>query len=504
MEKSLKRKNSKTELELYYEKENPERGSEGEEESETLSLSLSEEEEKISIEKKPEKPSLEGGVTLSVDQKEALNHAKAGVNLFITGSAGTGKSVLIEQICRELRAMKKSVALTASTGLAAFQLGMGASTLHAFAGVGLGQDSAQKLFEHLQKRPTKLKLWRATDVLIVDEFSMISADFFTKLDFIARRVRGCPKFFGGIQFISVGDYFQCPSVEKNPKPDQVRFPFLTPLWNNESRILAIALKTNFRQSGDLEFFGLLERIKLGDVKKGDIATLSTRLMENHPDTNRDSLTKLCPTRKDVERINREAMEKIKSQTHTFKGDYIRYDSSGRPIIEKEVAEFEKKSDRYPADLFINLKVGVEVLLCCNQDMERGLVNGSRGRVIRFESPLGEDAGPDDKLYPLVLMENGEEFLATTHVWETKNEGVLVESFAQIPLMLRYAMTIHKAQGMTLGKVLVKCDFFENGQGYVALSRVRNMSDLYLEGLDMNKFTTHPDVIKFYKERRLLA
>lgn len=504
LEEGMKRKNEKSPLELYYEQQNPEQESEGEEESETLSLSLSlSEDEECEQEKEEKKPPVQG-VILSNDQKDGLNHAKAGTNIFLTGSAGTGKSIWIEQVCKELRAMKKSVALTASTGLAAFQLGLGACTLHAFSGVGLGQDTAQKLLDHVRTRPSKLKLWRMTDVLIVDEFSMISADFFIKLDFIAKKVRGCPKFFGGIQLILVGDYFQCPSIEKQPKPDQPRFPFLTPLWN-EGRILSIALKTNFRQSGDLDFFQLLERVKLGDVKYGDVETLSSRLIEKHPGVDRNGLTKLCPTRKAVELINREAMGKIQSPSHTYKGDFVKYDHMGRPVIQKDGdGDPEKKYDRYPADYLINLKVGVEVLLCCNEDMERGLVNGARGKVIRFESTLGEDAGPDDKLYPLVLMENGEEFLATPHVWETKNEGVLLESFTQIPLLLRYAMTIHKAQGMTLGKVLVKCDFFENGQGYVALSRVRNLSDLYLEGLDMSKFTTHPDVIKFYRERKLLS
>lgn len=492
----MKRGAEKSPLELFYDQEC------SDQESETQSLS----EEEASPQESP--PQVQA---LSEDQKRALERAKQGMNLFITGNAGSGKSFLIEQIMEELRKMGKKVVLTASTGIAAFYIGNGASTLHAFAGVGLGEDSQEKLLEFVRKRPTKLKLWNATDVLIIDEFSMISTDFFLKLNYIAKHVRG--KFdqpFGRIQLICVGDYFQCPSIEKTSflaekekEPKTIlgdtykRFPFQTPLWK-EAKFLSIALKKNFRQSNDVSFFQLLENVKLNRTDKRDLATLSTRRIENFPEIDRDQLIKLCPRRALAEKINSAAIEKIQSESHFFKGVYTRYNDKGQEM--KQNASDDKKYDRYPADMNLELKVGVEVLLCKNENVECGLVNGSRGRVIGFQLPDGVESG---KLFPMVEFENGIKLLVETNTWESKSHGIVVESFTQVPLILRYAMTIHKAQGLTLEKVLVHCDFFENGQGYVALSRVRLLSDLFLEGLDMTKFTTHPDVISFYEKEKLL-
>ena len=492
----MKRQSEKSALELYFERE-----MDGDESEETETISVEEEEEG---EKKPKAEVM----ILSDDQKQALMRAKQGMNLLITGNAGSGKSFVIEKIIEAQRKSGKSVALTASTGIAAFHLGQGASTLHSFSGVGLGEDPPEKLLEFVRKRPTKLKLWNNTDVLIIDEFSMISTDFFLKLDYVARRVRGKFEPFGGLQLILVGDYFQCPSIEKAQQQENSvlkdppkRFPFQTPLWK-EAKFFSISLKKNFRQAGDLEFFQLLESVKLNKTELADFVTLSSRLIEKHPDVDQAHLIKLCPRRAKAEEINANAIRKIQSESHFFKGDYIKYNDKGHPIIQK-AGESEKKFDRYPADMNLELKVGVEVLLCCNEDVERGLVNGARGKVICFELPEGVEECPEAKRYPLVEFENGERLLATPHVWETKSQGILVESFIQVPLILRYAMTIHKAQGLTLDRVLVYCDFFENGQGYVALSRVRKLSDLYLEALDMNKFTTHPDVIEFYRKNKLL-
>ncbi|KAK9703943.1 DNA helicase, variant 3 [Basidiobolus ranarum] len=155
-------------------------------------------------------------IQLSHEQKRTLTLAlEEKCNIFFTGSAGTGKSLLLQELIKRMRGKyrREEVAVTASTGIAACNIG--GTTLHSFAGVGLGSDGVDQLLKMVLKQKRTKKRWIAVKVLIIDEISMLDGAFFDKLEFIARRVRACNKPFGGIQLVTTGDFFQLPPVSKD-------------------------------------------------------------------------------------------------------------------------------------------------------------------------------------------------------------------------------------------------------------------------------------------------
>jgi len=447
---------------------------------------------------------------LSVSQKRALEMVRQGQNIFITGNAGSGKSFLIAAIMDELRALKKRFVLTASTGVAAWNIG--GITAHSFAGMGLADKDIGVYTAGLKYRADKRKEWEDLDVLIVDEISMLSVEFLVKLDAMAKFARNKQHLpFGGLQIVLTGDYFQCPSVEKDfeefdevtgePRP---RFPFQAPLWG-EARIQSIGLKENFRQQGDLKFFELLERIKVAKHTLHDEVLLETRLLDQHPDVNPTDLIKLCSRRATANAINMEELGKLKTDAHKFVGVIVQYDARGQPLPpnnERGGGNDNGKTERYPVDQYLTLKAGAEVLLCVNMSLV-GLFNGSRGKVLDFRKDPQAALKDAATLYPFVEFDNGVTLLVTPYKWESSKKGRLVSTFTQVPIILRYAITIHKAQGLTLSKVLVMMDFFENGQGYVALSRVRQLADLYVANVDMSTIKASKAVIDFYTDNGLI-
>lgn len=484
----------KSELELYFNRTCPTEGDDDEEDEE-------EEEEEEKVEEKKLQQEMEP-FKLSPSQQKVLTAVQQNCNVFFTGSAGSGKSRLLKEIEQVLKKKRLHVEITASTGAASFSIGKG--TLHAFAGIGIGEGSWKDCLDRLNKRPHKVKLWKSVDVLIIDEISMVSTEFLEKLNQIAKSIRNNYSPFGGIQLIFVGDYFQLPAVLVEGS-HTYKFPFLAPIWR-ELRFQCIALKENFRQAGDTNFFQLLERIKLCTTTESDLILLKSRLIENFRDTvDCDDLIKLCPKRAKAEEINLKEIGQLSTQSHFFKAVIVDYDDQGQikkanntQTKQPTTAENEKK---YPVDINLELKVGVEVLLCCNIDVEKGLFNGARGRVVDFSIRPG--TAENSEKFPLVKFKNGHILQALPYEWETQTNGKRVKIFTQIPLIPRYAITVHKAQGLTLDKVLVYGDFFLDGQAYVALSRVRSLDDLYLDSVDLTRYTTSEDVIRFYRKNNLL-
>lgn len=441
---------------------------------------------------------------LSPSQQRAFDAVVMRYNLFITGNAGSGKSFLIKRIIAELSKRRLRGVLTASTGIAAWNIG--GVTAHSFAGMGLANKPIGEYTRSLKYKPDKVKEWKELDVLIVDECSMLGVDFFGKLDAMARFARDCQKPFGGLQVILIGDYFQLPSVEKDFEEfdeqgeRRPRFLFQMPLWK-EAGFQSIALKENFRQQGDRAFFELLERVKVSKTTLADEALLESRLIERHPLTNPNDLIKLCPRRATAQAINQEELDKIKGEAHQFMGTLVQYNDKGQPIPQQGGDDDKKQQqDKYPVDVNLVLKAGAEVLLCVNMS-QWALFNGSRGTVLDFRKE--EFGGLDKKLYPYVRFETGQELLIKPNTWECHRRGRLTSTFTQVPLILRYAVTIHKAQGLTLGRVLVTGNSFENGQDYVAFSRVQRLTDLFLQHVDMSTITTSQAVIDFYTANNLL-
>ena len=473
--------------------------------------------------KKPKETTPEPTITStgpSESQKRALLLLLEGRSLFITGEAGTGKSYLIERVKEQLTKMRVSFCVTATTGSAAYNIG--GITLHSFAGLGLGEGDVAKLVTRmLNRQADAMERWRSTRCLIIDEVSMLLPEYFEKLNYAAKRVRGNQLPFGGMQLLLVGDFFQLPPVDKDrpvgkiaemQQPQKNRYIFQTAAWKALNPVL-VKLDHNFRQQEDDHFRTLLHSVRLGAVGKEEEEALCARSKEKKVP---DEVTKLFSDRATTQYVNRLEMAKIKSPSHYYEAEIYQCEA-----LKKRLAAFPNNNNannakNYPVDKEIELKVGASVLLCCNLCQPMGLFNGSRGDIIDFvyedgSSEAEVDASDEEArrgaiLYPLVRFYNGMEIIVTPYTWSQYEKDSLITSFTQVPIILRYAITIHKSQGLTLDSALVDCNFFESGQAYVAISRVRRLENLYLTNFkpaNTKKIVSDPLVLKFYKESGLL-
>lgn len=456
--------------------------------------------------------------TLSPEQAAAVAAAKAGKSLFITGPGGTGKSHLLQVLVKELKQMGREVALTALTGCAALLLSnmpnmpVKAKTLHSWAGVGLGRGSLESLVRGIVTNYHKKKNWVKTDVLIVDEVSMLTPSLLDLLDKIGRHVRKRPfQPMGGLRVIFVGDFHQLPPVGRDD-PDKV-FAFQSPVWPQLVQE-TIQLKTIFRQA-DPVFQKVLEEARVGALSAESFALLEGRKstawkgQQIRP-------TLLFTRNADVDAINEKHFEKLAGDAVAFRAKTVfsRPDQTeagldkfrSTPSSKNEggngsvseaalqrLVEFMDKDAPYEAHL--ELKVGAQVMLVRNVDPDLGLVNGSRGVVLRFSEATG---------WPIVRFVGGATVEVKPQQWESDTDPSFWRE--QIPLRLAWASTIHKAQGASLDSALVDIGkaTFEYGQAYVALSRVRSLEGLWVYDLDAMAFKVHPAVEGFYKQLGTVA
>ena len=421
------------------------------------------------------------------DQIRAVDLARSGKSFFLTGAGGTGKSYVIRNIVESLRRDGKDTALTAMTGCAALLLGKGAKTLHSWSGIGLGRDTAETLILKLRKSYKSKKNWLSVDTLIIDEVSMMTPDLLDKLEIIARGIRRNTKTFGGLQIILVGDLYQLPPVNKGERDEQ-HFVFEAETWRKSIQD-SVILHTVHRQS-DPVFLKILAEARAGRLTQESIAILETRRnsewkkLEIKP-------TLLFTRRADVEQINMTQLQKCKGPDVVFKAKTVQtptvfnHNLSTPESVQWSVEKMDKNGSYVPE---LVLRVGAQVMLLTNMDVEHGLVNGSRGVIEKFCE------GPEP--YPMVKFRNGEVIIITPTTWASEDVAGLERQ--QIPLRLAYALTIHKAQGATLDCALIDVgdNTFEYGQAYVALSRVKSLDGLYIWDLTANAFMVHPKVKAF--------
>lgn len=395
-------------------------------------------------------------------QKKCFDLFKEGKNIFLTGMAGSGKSYLIEQMRNE----KENVVVTATTGCAAYLLG--AKTLHSWAGVGIGKGSIEELTKRARKN---LRSWLKVETLIIDEVSMISPDFFDKLNAVAKKIRTEEDLpFGGIQVILVGDFCQLPPV------DSKKLLFESDSFQ-ECNFECIYLEQIYRQT-DQKFQSLLNNIRLGQPTVEDIQLLKSKII-----TSRKGLKKMpliFSVNRDVDEINDYHLNKLLKKGHTLR-EYQAYTITNKKYTDELIANFDKKAIYSP-----NLKLTEKSLVMClvNLDFDRGIVNGSIGEVCGFDT------------YPIVNF-NGNIITMKPHAWEVE-KGI---KRYQVPLKLCWATTCHKVQGMSLDSAIVDCggNVFEYGQSYVALSRVRSLDGLYLVDFESSQVKVNPKVADFYKK-----
>eukprot|EP01039_Chlorochromonas_danica_P001244 gene1245-1356_t len=473
--------------------------------------------------------------SLSLSQKKVLDLILRRENVFFTGAAGTGKSHLLKILQDLFSAMDKGekICFTAPTGVAACNIS--GLTLHSWSGIGLGSDSIEQLIGQVMRNRPAVTRWLETEILVIDEISMLSGELLDKLDILGRRVRNSLSPFGGLQVVLCGDFFQLPPVGLGK---QSSFAFESSVWREVFEghpERQVVLEKVFRQKDDPTLLRLLEEMRLGQVSSQSVFILQNKVSEAKQqqqqqqqqqqvksrgeeeealEGSRVRPTKLFSTNKDVDRVNLEELERLALSSSS------RMKSKARSDREEEEAEngrlfvaVDEGRDPYMNQLRqgtkaaqqIVLRIGAQVMLLKNLSPAEGLVNGARGTVLGFERANGRSAFypylPVVKFQVMIGKESREEVRVISHEsWEVKQGDRVLASRIQIPLILAWALSIHKAQGMTIPFLEVSMKgIFECGQAYVALSRATSLQGLTLRDFNQQAVRAHPKVKAFYSQ-----
>lgn len=409
-------------------------------------------------------------------QKKALEILKSGKNVFLTGQPGCGKTYTINMLVEYLNEQGIYPAITASTGIAATHIG--GVTIHSWSGIGdLLDDIDQKKeinevhIELIAEKPWVYHKINRTKVLIIDEVSMLSG---ATLDVVARvceAVKGRGRPFGGLQVILVGDLFQLPPVTKGQQ--EVDFCYKSKIWD-ELELQICVIDEQHRQE-DMVFLELLTAMRNGKVTQLHKDVLEQRTKLKH----KMETTKLFTHNADVDSLNTMELRKLPGELKTFG-----MEEGGLPALVKIL----KRNCLSPEVL--KLKVGALVMFTRN-DIDHEFVNGTLGKVVEFNEggyPVIEVPGERGQIVPKYTE------------WTVKKDGHVEAWISQLPLRLAWAMTVHKSQGMSLDSAIIDLGrSFEYGQGYVALSRVRSLAGLFLEGLNDHALLMHPEIVEKDKE-----
>lgn len=408
-------------------------------------------------------------------QETALKLLKAGENVFLTGSAGAGKTYTLNQYINYLKARKVPVAITASTGIAATH--MNGMTIHTWAGIGIKDFLADADLKNMKERKYLKEHLENAQVLIIDEISMLHAKQLNLVNQVLKYFKESDEAFGGIQVIVAGDFFQLPPVGKNDERNRDKFCFMSDAWV-EAKFRVCYLTEQHRQGNDY-----LNDI-LNAIRSQSISTEHLQALEQtrHQDIG-ETFTRLYTHNMDVDSINFKHLNAIEADGRQF--DAV-CDGNDKLI------ETLKSSVRAPENL--TLKKNAKVMFVKN-NFDMGYINGSLGEVIGFEE--------DDEhgILPKVKLTDGTVLLVEPETWSVDNDaGKTIASFQQIPLRLAWAITIHKSQGMTLEAAEINlAHTFEKGQGYVALSRLKALNGLKLLG--MNTQALELDSLAIKADRR---
>ncbi len=382
-------------------------------------------------------------------------------NYFITGKAGTGKSVLLRYFIENT---KKKVAVLAPTGIAA--INVGGQTIHSFFGL---KPSLQNPYDAGKISENKIKLLKNIDTLVIDEISMVRSDVMNMIDLKLRIARGCSdKVFGGCQVIAFGDLFQlAPVIDKDEIVREYIYDnfgsefFFATKGISENPFNIVELNKVHRQT-DERFINILNDVRIGKVDNTLLNTINSR---QTADLSHESYITLTPTRVAADLVNREKLGQLKTKEYTFVGEIV--------------GDFNEED--LPTDIELKLKVGAQVIMLRN-DASKRWINGTIAVICEIS---------DDYIKIDI---NGIKYPVNRDVWNKyqyvydEEKRVITQkqigSFKQFPIQLAYAITIHKSQGQTYEKVLIDYSVgraFAAGQTYVALSRCRKFNDLYISG-----------------------
>jgi ATP-dependent DNA helicase PIF1 len=417
--------------------------------------------------------------SLSDQQKSVVQSFESGKNIFVTGGAGSGKSHLLNFL--KLNYSKFGLEVTASTGIAAVNIG--GSTIHSWSGIGLANMPIDQIIENIfSKKFSRLRRRiKSTRALAIDEISMISAEVFEILDRVFRAVRENDLPMGGIQMLLFGDFLQLPPINRNS--NELNFCFNSEVWK-KLNLEVFLLQKIFRQN-DQNFVKILNNLRFAEFDETDRKALESRVKAI--DNNLAIKPTILTTHNfKVEKINELELKKIPREEKVYEAEYFG---------DNFKIEFLKKNSIVSG--MLKLKVGAQVMMIKNTYQKEGIINGSLG-IIRDFSPK--------KSYPLVEFANGKILTIAPEEWliekfdMEKKLMTLEAGVSQIPLILAWAITIHKSQGLTLDKISCDLsDIFSPGQAYVALSRARDLSGIFIESINFDKISSHQEAVRFYRE-----
>lgn len=421
-------------------------------------------------------------------QSQAFLILKAGVNVFLTGEPGSGKTYMVNQYIAYLRKQKIETAITASTGIAATHIG--GITIHSWSGIGIKTKLDKRDLDKIASSKYITNRVRRAKVLIIDEISMLSSNTLSLVDTVCCKIRQSSKPFGGLQMIFVGDFFQLPPIVKKEvgngaqtsliKESLVYFAYDSSAWTLANPVVCY-LTEQYRQD-DQNFLSILLAIRNNTFNDNHLRHIESRKIEYRVVPS--DAPKLFSHNIDVDSVNGEMLAKISGETRKFN-----MSSQGA----KALVAGLKKGCLSPETL--ELKINAVVMFTKN-NLKEGFVNGTLGIVEKFNKTSD---------YPIVKTRSGRRIEVRQMDWTVEENGKIRGKITQLPLRLAWAITVHKSQGMSLDEAVVDLSqVFEFGQGYVALSRVRQFSGLHL--LDWNElaFKVHPEVLAKDESFRLAS
>ena len=461
-------------------------------------------------------------------QSSALDILKTGQNVFLTGSAGSGKTYTLNQYIDYLRARRVPVAVTASTGIAATH--MNGTTIHSWSGIGIKDELSDRDLTTLSRKQFLADRLTDTAVLVIDEISMLHAKQLNLVSQVLKHVRKNDKAFGGIQVVVAGDFFQLPPIGSKGETNREKFAFMSEAWL-DAKFHICYLSEQHRQvseaaNGGLDLDDILNQIRRQEVTFESIAALEATFDQN-VDIKR---TRLYTHNLNVNSINDKELAALE-------GEMMRFTATSTG--DSKLVETLKKTVRTQDDLV--LKVGAKVMFIKN-NTEIGVSNGTMGELIGFAAVKIDDSKdssddliedddentesetnktvkgkgkkaikekpkakkPTTQKMPVVRLNSGREVVAEPEEWIIEDEtGDVLASYEQVPLCLAWAITIHKSQGMTLDAAEIDLSrTFELGQGYVALSRLKSLAGLQLLG--MNDMSLQLDPLARGADKRFLV
>ncbi len=421
---------------------------------------------------------LKDGYDDVMTQDEALSILKSGVSVFLTGEPGSGKSYVASRFVSHLRREGSAVSITASTGIAAAQLG--GTTIHAWSGIGARSHINRGDLENIAKNRRTADRIKKARVLIIDEVSMLSGQTLNSVGQACQYVRKSNQPFGGLQVVLVGDFFQLPPIvrrdegppveDESQDSDNSPFAHASRAWRDLDP--AVCYLTEQHRQQDEGFSTLLGAIRANKCGKADLDLLSSRRTANTALP--ANVTRLFTHNMDVDRINAGELSKLPGDATSFymtsTGDKLLSDGLKRGCLSPER---------------LDLKKGAAVMFTKN-DPDQRYVNGTLGVISHFDKEDGN---------PVVVTKDGTTVTARPAEWKINEDDTVKAGIAQVPLRLAWAITVHKSQGMSMdAAVMDLSNAFEYGQGYVALSRVRSLKGLHLLGWNDKSLRVHPEAL----------